>query len=367
MRFSSFLSRLGLACGLVGLAGAAGAVTFSVDAISPTVTGSASSGTTSSPGDILGDFPPATPTPVLGTAIVVGASSGAEVDGFSFGRALSQFSTSVPGLFSVDRGSFGVSGSAVAIEAAGTGTTSEQGSDVFRSSYGGANTLFRDGDGIPISPNPVVPGLGVAEPFSQPPPTPPLPPTLVGNVDALDARGDAVSPPPTGTLFLSLDTASATGSGLSGGDVLIDVGLTGTTSIYAPASALGLFSTDDIDALVVFDNGDGVFLPGLDIVLFSLAPGSPGVGSLDSVSGLVITEGDVLIDSTAAITLLGAPATSTAPGILHTAESLGLISVRGGFAGSNNLNAFDIVPEPGSALLLVSGIAGLALIRRRLG
>src|SRR5262249_10950176 len=49
----------------------------------------------------------------------------------------------------------------------------------------------------------------------------------------------------------------------------------GGERVYATAAQLGLQSGDDIDGLIVFDDGDLVFQPSLDQVLFSLTRNSP--------------------------------------------------------------------------------------------
>ncbi len=69
--------------------------------------------------------------------------------------------------------------------------------------------------------------------------------------------------------------------GESPADIFIDhdPSSIGGQSLYAPASALGLDGNDDIDALIVFDfNTNAVFDLG-DVVFFSLAPGSPSLGT----------------------------------------------------------------------------------------
>jgi plastocyanin len=68
----------------------------------------------------------------------------------------------------------------------------------------------------------------------------------------------------------------------SGADIftVADPGVPGTPELYAGAQSLGLMPTpfgDDIAALVVFDDGDGVLDPGMDEILFTLAPGSPAL------------------------------------------------------------------------------------------
>lgn len=185
----------------------------------------------------------------------------------------------------------------------------------------------------------------------------PPPPTILGDVDAIDLRGTVGGTgSPTGVYFTSLSTASASSAGFSGADILLG------GMVYASALSLGLSVLDDIDALVVFDDGDGIFLPGTDIVLFSLAPGSMSLGSIDPVSGLAINEGDILIDDASAVVLLGSSGGLAAS--LHPAESLGLFTIRGGDLSNGNLNALDVVPEPTTALLLGLGLAALASRQR---
>jgi hypothetical protein len=341
-----FLFTLTLCC----LGGDAFAVSFSIDGISPAIT----TGLGAAPDEIYVEPGPG-PTPVLPPAplLIPGSGGAVELDALSFGRMPSSFTSGATAYFSVDRGTSAVAGSAIAIEF-GAGL-SEQSSDVYSSGYTGTNALFRDGDGLASGTNPAVPGLGVAEPISFPPPGAP-PPTLLGDVDAIDLRGSIAAPPTV--VFSSLSTTSASGAGFSGADILLG------GVVYASAALLGVSVLDDIDALVVFDDGDGIFLPGTDIVLFSLAPGSPSLGSIDPVTGLLaITEGDILIDDASAIALLASPGGSAA--ILHTAESLGLLTIRSGSLANGNLNALDVIPEPTTSVLLGLGLAGLASRRRR--
>jgi len=68
----------------------------------------------------------------------------------------------------------------------------------------------------------------------------------------------------------------------SGADILKDADPTtpANETIYAAAPVIGLLPTalgDDIDALLVLDDGDGYFQAGLDAILFSLARGSPSL------------------------------------------------------------------------------------------
>ncbi len=119
------------------------------------------------------------------------------------------------------------------------------------------------------------------------------------------------------------------------------------TLVYAAAAALGLNPAggDDIDALVVFDNGDFVFTPGIDTILFSLAPGSPTLLLIAGPGGAAATAGDILM----AGGLVGA-----SPVLALAAEALGLQTLRSGFAQDDNLDAFSItvIPGPGAWIML---------------
>jgi hypothetical protein len=75
----------------------------------------------------------------------------------------------------------------------------------------------------------------------------------------------------------SLPTLPGTGSGA---DVYVDMYPDGPGGemLYVEPFVLGLVPADDIDALIIFDNGDFVFSPEADQVIFSLAPDSPSLG-----------------------------------------------------------------------------------------
>lgn len=342
--------------------------TFSIDALSPEVTtGSEQPGNLYIPVALFGPVvPPVTPPAVLNLTMT------GEVDGISFGRAPSAFSTSAPVFFSLDRGSAGLAGTASSNEFNSGGGVSEQSGDVFRSILNGSNTIFADGDGVVQAgnPNPAALPLGTGEfptfPF------PPGPPPAVGgaDLDALDLRANLSGPgSPTGRLFFSL--SSLTAAPFSGADVLVDpTGLGNPPNLYLNEVQLGVLpapfppGSNDLDGLVVFDNGDNIYGPGIDIVLFSLAPGSSYLGQLDPLTGLPIEAGDVLIDAASAQAILGAAPGSSAA-ILHKAELLGLRTVRGGFASSDNLDALDVVPEPSSLALAIMAVAALCFASRR--
>jgi hypothetical protein len=361
------------------------AQSFSLDSISPEV----QQGTYRAD-DILipGIGAPPVLSPILGFN---GAGAvNLEMDDFSYGRPLSHFSKTAPAYFSVDLGAFGVAGTAVSVEFNAAGG-SEASSDVFFSAYTGGNTLLYDGNGLATAPNPAAPPLGVSEPVTFGPPVPPIPPSLVGDIDGLDLRSVVFGPvpgSPTGVIYFSLLTSSLSsgvyGPGLGGADVFVAPGVpgyslpaapntpplspAGVSQPYATEIALGFAPPiigNDIDALVVFDNGDNIYQPGIDIVLFSLRNNSPYLSILDPITGSAISPGDILIDGASAVVLLGSPIPR--PAILHTAESLGLRAIRSGALQDDELNALDVVvPEPTSHVAALVA-AGLFIARRRRG
>jgi hypothetical protein len=208
-----------------------------------------------------------------------------------------------------------------------------------------------DGDGLAIGSGPHYRGVGLKEP--NPPGTPP---DQGDNLDALDL---SPLPPPNGFVYFSLDAAfidpvlgipnsgSAAAHGVPAAAVLKKQVSGPTFSIYAAPSQLGLDlfgpGTDDLDALILSENGDGIFEPsqqpcdwvapgpGLlggptDMLLFSVRRGSALIGMPDSIFGLPIEPGDVL-------TTPKVGGLSPFPGIYIAAEDLGIATLRSGQAG----------------------------------
>ncbi len=200
------------------------------------------------------------------------------------------------------------------------------------------NQDYIDGNGLPSPAGPIR-GLGLIEPMS------------FGcgfecegdNLDALDIN--TLPSDFEGLIYFSLDSefpdpldgplpnaGTAPGNGFSGADVLASrVG--GTPFLYAPAALLGLDregeDTDDLDALILQENGDGQFNPDSDRILFSVRRGSAVIGQPDSLYGIPIEEGDVL-----SLPIPGGPGT---PSIYIAAEALGLGTVR---SGTNELTNY---------------------------
>lgn len=167
------------------------------------------------------------------------------------------------------------------------------------------------------------------------------------NLDALsfqesDLTGDRL---PDINTYVSLEQNSTTltANSWSAADILVHVP-GGGLSVFASAQDMGLFADqDDIDALVLLDvNADGVLGAG-DRALFSLTPGSK---TLDDNG---YSAGDIF-------------ATDFDNGhfVLYEAEDLGLLE-------TDNVDALEVqlVPEPGTLVLLAAGGAFLASRRRR--
>jgi len=219
----------------------------------------------------------------------------------------------------------------------------------------GGSTGVIDGNGLVSGSGALYPGVGLIEPNC------PVPGPAVDG-DNLDAYDFADGPPGFAAVFFSLDaaffdplrampnTGSGPANGFPPGAVLATLAPGGPPIVYAPPPALGLDffgpMTDDLDALALFENGIPGYMPSpapyvwgpgtaFDMLLFSVRRGSAVIGSLDSNLGLPIVEGDILIPPVAG----GGPF----PGILITAESLGLATTRvmTSIVFSDDLDALD--------------------------
>ena len=210
----------------------------------------------------------------------------------------------------------------------------------------GGNTGMIDGNGLVSATGFVYPGLGIFEPNL------PLPvgPTPGDELDALDVNPPFPPLGGIGVLF-SLDaafvdpltgvpnTGSAAANGFLPGMVLQTLAAGGPPLVWAIPPMLGLDlagpATDDLDALAVRENGVPGYQPGLDLVLFSVRRGSAVIGMPDSILGIPIEPGDILVPPPA-----GGIAT---PGIWVPAERLGLLTKRThGVAFGDDLDALDV-------------------------
>ncbi len=306
------------------------------------------------PGIEVGGAPGALGAVPGGLGILPGACL--ELDALSYGR---DAGTTLH--FSVDEFATGVAGPAGPPEVLSEGSagTLEASADVFR--YLGllavlvpppvivGNTAYSDGDGIAPS------GLGGVGLFEPNPPTAGVVPDAGDNLDAIDL--DTTFADLAGPIYFSLDSAfaeplegvpincgTAAANLVSSADVLVVPAPGGAPLVAIPAALLGLdvggVGTDDLDALAWDDADSSGTLTLGDTILFSVRRGSAVIGALDTVLGVPIEPGDVL---TAPV---GGP--GFAPGIVVTAEALGLATARSltaGPFGSDELNALDVISE----------------------
>jgi hypothetical protein len=210
----------------------------------------------------------------------------------------------------------------------------------------GRNVGVQDGDGLASGSGVTYPSVGLREPIIAAP----GPFNAGDSIDALDyVETSATSvigryfsldsgfPDP---LDLVPNTGSAAAHGFVGGDVLTNVpGGGGAPVVYAPAMMLGLDlvggpNSDDLDALILRENNTAGYQrsfqpfdwmsPNTDMLIFSVRRGSAVIGMPDSLFGLPIMPGDLLIPPIP--TALGG--ISPFPAIFIAAENLGLRTLR---------------------------------------
>ena len=221
-----------------------------------------------------------------------------------------------------------------------------------------------DGDGAPSATGFTYPGLGLVEPNVAAP----GPLNAGDNLDGLNVDPSATFP--SKGVYFSLEgalldplanvpgsnSAQANGPTFQPGDVLRTPAPGVTPVRYATATQLGLDffgpGTDDLDGLILVENGDGIFQRSIadydwlttgaqtDMLMFSVRRGSAVIGRPDSIFGLPIEPGDVLVPPR--------PGGSPFPGIWIAAENLGLATVRSGTAleFGDDLDALDYTSAP---------------------
>jgi hypothetical protein len=381
---------LSLFAALLAFAPVVLAQTFSLAPGSPTVPGISPTCPPCCPFAPFGDIavgPPAAAIapmgpPGCGLGWPFALFGGDNVDAFSSGLAPVPPPPIPPGavtvFFSVDPGATGSPAPCVppppagptppdvASEACAQPVTSDAADDVFVNSAPSPlfpsfaispNTQLFDGNGLPAAPSPCgifppAPPLGLVEPVPG-----------GDDLDAFDAvppgAWDFIGPDgiPDVPVYYSVDPATAfvgSGGAFLPGDVLVTVG-GAPPAVYAPAVALGLDliggpGTDDLDALAVVD-GDGFpfgYLPGVDVVYFSVAPGSAVVGTLNPCpgpfAGAAIGTDDILSEGTP----MGVPGAACIVGkgpqlLLWDFFFCGPNPVTGLFA-DDNLDALDFGP-----------------------
>ncbi len=209
-----------------------------------------------------------------------------------------------PVLFSVAPRSQGLPSTAVRAEA--DCVPAEPQADVFESALDGQNQQDLDGNGVPCSTNNGF-GLGLSEA---------TPSDNVGEIERdpcvyvdVNCNGELTEP-----IFVTLAPGSPTlaAIGASTSDILITSGQL-EPHIWASGSRdLGLQANDVINALCVKESGDGVYGAD-DLVLFSLAPGSPSLAAWSASPADLLTPHDAFRYPASA---LGLQATDVVDGLL---------------------------------------------------
>ena len=241
--------------------------------------------------------------------------------------------------FSVDRSTMGLPGPLTPLDVAGQAIRNQQAADIFVTTNQigvaavpmGINML-RDNQTLmgaqPLLP-PMVFNTGAAQ----------------DNLDALtfeefDLDGDGTHDMP---VYFSLRRGSPTlgTSGNSAADILL-APAGQVFGVFAPAASMGLDDGDDLDALVLLDAGmAGAPDPGLDIALFSLAPGSPTL-----VAG-GLSAADIFMTTFNGASFVRYPSTALA------------------LCDGDNVDALEVqIPEPTCLAVLIFG-ATLAGFRKR--
>jgi hypothetical protein len=206
-----------------------------------------------------------------------------------------------PVQFSVAPGTQGIAGSSVNQEA--NCTPPEPQADVFESFLDGTNVQDLDGDGVACDPANNGYGLILDEfPVSD-------------NVDALahdpcqTVDLDCDSRPDQPVFFtLAPGSPSLAYLGVTSADILV-AGIGGyTPMVWADGVGdLSLDSADVIDALCIWEDGSGLYEPGRDILVFSLAAGSPTLAANSLSAADLLARGDKLVYPASALGLGDSP------------------------------------------------------------
>lgn len=234
---------------------------------------------------------------------------------------------------------------------------------------GMGNTGIVDGNGLVSGSGALYRGLGLIEPRVGGM-------ALTGDdVDAIDIGPVAAAAP--FPVYYSLDaafpnacvglpnTGSAAAFGFPPAAIIVTLGPGGPPVVYAGPGMLGLdlfgVGTDDLDAIALSENNVAGFQPApapyawfgaapADELFFSVRRGSAVIGAPDSIFGVPIEPGDILVPPVAG-------GVSPFPGIFVPAEALGLATGRMGVAMAAELDALDVVDPPQTGVPYCFGTA----------
>jgi len=193
-------------------------------------------------------------------------------------------------LFSVDPGSVGVAGTPLNAAAA----NNQAASDIYRTPLTGSSPAAAMAACAPIAIPPPQALHRNQTAFNLIPTVPAgafsgIPEDNVDGVemDVLDFTGDNINDVP---VYFSLDAVSPA-LFTSGADIYFSPAGGGPFFLFSLPAQAGLLAGDEIDSLVMWDRGGiGAPNPGVDMALFSLAPGSPTLAMIGaSPAALFVT------------------------------------------------------------------------------
>jgi len=268
------------------------------------------------PADILG----AGGTPVIFCAdlglVCADPTTGVldQIGGLSFGQEFYAVGL-LPMQFSVAQGTRGAPGTAVRVEA--DCNPPEPQADVFGTALDGANTQIFDGNGVACGGNSGLPlYLQEGNPSSSVH-------ALVGDPCLyVDPNCDGLPEVPV-FLTLAAGSPTLTAIGATPADILLAHSAFTPLAWARGTADLGLVTGDALDAICIKENGNGAYDSG-DVVLFSLAPGSP------SLAARALSPADIMLPGQPATPLyraaaLGLQATDNVNGLMCSFEALAQI------------------------------------------
>jgi hypothetical protein len=163
-----------------------------------------------------------------------------------------------------------------------------------------------------------------------------------------------------GTVSLTLSNAALTGSGFLGEfDFNLNPGLNPTNLQFSLPTKIGVFSSPSISLQEnqLHADGDGYYDIGLG---FATSAGNTFTAG-ESVTYQITSSGLTAAD----FNYLSLPANGNGPGPFYAATHVQGIGVGGSNSGWISVTQVTPVPEPGTFALMVCGLTGLLVMRRR--
>lgn len=258
--------------------------------------------------DVLQKPGPSVAIPNVGLGL---GMPGDELDGISFNRRAAA-AGSFALLFGVDRETVGavppdpgLVGLGFPYNVQQQASLNQAAADMFMTT-----SLFTTTGPVPFAPRVTINNILVVNQgdaggvdFDLQPAVPPssfVPPGPSENSDGYTYPTSSLRGPAPADIYFSVSRNSPsliTLPGSSGADVFFDSNpfAPGGEVLYANFNMLGLQPFDDIDDMIILDDGDNVFEPGLDQVLFSLTRDSPSLGALGVSPADVLTSSGFVV------------------------------------------------------------------------